>query len=119
MLESIRDESTARLRVFVENPIQNWAEVPDHPDGVCLDAEGGVWYGDVGSSRCVRVRAGGEILQVIDLDRGCFACVLGAPDRRTLFLAVNEWSGAEGMGGGARRGQVLTADAPAPGIGWP
>lgn len=78
-----------------------------------------MWYGDVGSSRCVRVRAGGEILQVIDLDRGCFACVLGGPDRRTLFLAVNEWGGAENMGGGPLRGQVLTAEAPAPGIGWP
>jgi sugar lactone lactonase YvrE len=50
----------------------------DHPDGICLDAEGAVWYTDVGTKRCVRVREGGEMLQSIDLDRGCFACMLGA-----------------------------------------
>jgi sugar lactone lactonase YvrE len=97
---------------------RTWADVPDHPDGVCLDAGGAVWYGDVGNSRCVRVREGGEILQAIDLDRGCFACMLGGPDRRTLFLAVNDPSGSENMDG-PRKGQVLIAEAPEPGTGWP
>jgi sugar lactone lactonase YvrE len=99
---------------------RTWAAVDHHPDGICLDAEGAVWYGDVGTSRCVRVREGGEVLQVVDLDRGCFACVLGGPDRRTLFMTVNEWGdGAGTMGGGPRRGQVLSVDAPAAGIGRP
>jgi sugar lactone lactonase YvrE len=97
---------------------RTWAEVDDHPDGICLDADGAVWYGDVGNKRCVRVREGGEVLQVIELDRGCFACVLGGPDRRTLFMTVNEWGGAEGMGG-TRKGQVLSVEAGVPGIGWP
>ena len=97
---------------------RTWAEVDDHPDGICLDADGAVWYGDVGNKRCVRVREGGEVLQVIDLDRGCFACMLGGPDRRTLFMTVNEWGGAEGMGG-TRKGQVLAVEADVPGIGWP
>jgi sugar lactone lactonase YvrE len=96
-----------------------WAKVDDHPDGICLDADGAVWYGDVGNRRCVRVREGGEVLQTIDLDLGCFACVLGGPDRRSLFMVVNEWAGAEGLGGGRPTGQVLAAEAPAPGIGWP
>jgi sugar lactone lactonase YvrE len=95
-----------------------WAELEDHPDGICLDADGAVWYGDVGSRRCVRVREGGEVLQVIDLDRGCFACILGGPGRRTLFMAVNEWGGPESMAGG-RMGQVVSAPAPSPGVGWP
>jgi sugar lactone lactonase YvrE len=98
---------------------RTWAQVDDHPDGICLDADGAIWYGDVGNRRCVRVREGGEVLQVIDLDRGCFACALGGPERRTLFMTVNEWGGAEAMGGGPRMGQVLTAEAPARGIGWP
>ena len=97
---------------------RTWAEVDDHPDGICLDADGAVWYGDVGNKRCVRVREGGEVLQVIDLDRGCFACMLGGPDRRTLFMTVNEWGGAENMGG-TRKGQVLSVEADVPGIGWP
>jgi sugar lactone lactonase YvrE len=97
---------------------RTWAEVDDHPDGICLDADGAAWYGDVGNKRCVRVREGGEVLQVIDLDRGCFACMLGGPDRRTLFMTVNEWGGAEGIGR-VRKGQVLAVKVNVPGIGWP
>jgi sugar lactone lactonase YvrE len=97
---------------------RTWAEVDDHPDGICLDADGAVWYGDVGNKRCVRVREGGEVQEVIDLDRGCFACMLGGPDRRTLFMTVNEWSGTEGMGR-VRKGQVVAVEVDVPGIGWP
>jgi sugar lactone lactonase YvrE len=97
---------------------RTWAEVDDHPDGICLDADGAIWYADVGNKRCVRVREGGDVLDVMDLDRGCFACILGGPDRRTLFMTVNEWRGSEGMGG-ARNGQVLAVETPVQGVGWP
>jgi sugar lactone lactonase YvrE len=97
-----------------------WADLPDgHPDGICLDAENAVWYADVPAKRCVRVRQGGEVLQTIDLDRGCFACTLGGADKRTLFMMAAEWGGAATMGDQARTGQVLTVQAPAPGVGWP
>ncbi|WP_040446792.1 SMP-30/gluconolactonase/LRE family protein [Ktedonobacter racemifer] len=89
------------------------------PDGICLDAEGTVWYGDVPNKCCVRVREGGEILQVIHLDRGCFACMLGGENKQTLFLMVTEWRGFENMVDQARTGMVLTTHAPAPGVGWP
>jgi sugar lactone lactonase YvrE len=97
-----------------------WADLKDGvPDGICLDAEDAVWYGDVPNKRCVRVREGGEVLQTVGLDRGCFACALGGPDRRTLFLMATEWSGPANMFDGPRTGQVLTAEAPAAGAGWP
>ena len=97
-----------------------WAELDGGvPDGICLDAENAIWYGDVPNRRCVRVREGGEVLQTIELDRGCFACMLGGEDRRTLFLTANEWSGPANMADGPRMGQVLSARAPAPGAGWP
>ncbi|MDQ2713343.1 MAG: SMP-30/gluconolactonase/LRE family protein [Chloroflexota bacterium] len=89
------------------------------PDGICLDAEGAVWYGDVPNKRCMRVREGGEVLRTIDLDRGCFACMLGGIDKQTLFMMVAEWHGFENMIDQARTGQVLTTRAPAPGVGWP
>jgi sugar lactone lactonase YvrE len=98
---------------------RTWAEVGDHPDGICLDSDGAVWYGDVGTKRCVRVREGGEVLQVIDVDRGCFACVLGGPQRQSLFLVTNEWGGTQDTSGGPRMGQVLQVTAPAGGAGWP
>jgi sugar lactone lactonase YvrE len=89
------------------------------PDGICLDAENAVWYGDVPNKRCVRVCEGGEVLQTIELDRGCFACALGGAGKQTLFMTTNEWAGPSNMMGGARNGQVLTARAPSSGAGWP
>lgn len=97
-----------------------WADLDDGvPDGICLDSEDAVWYADVPNKRCVRVREGGEVLQAIDLDRGCFACTLGGADRRTLFMMAAEFSEASMAGDGPRTGQALTTPAPAPGVGWP
>jgi len=97
-----------------------WADLAGGaPDGICLDAEMAVWYGDVPNKRCVRVREGGQVLQTIDLDRGCFACMLGGANGTTLFLLAAEWRGAANMREMARTGQVLSAQAPAPHVGWP
>jgi sugar lactone lactonase YvrE len=97
-----------------------WADLGDGvPDGICLDADGAVWYADVPNRRCVRVREGGEVLRTVALDRGCFACMLGGADGRTLFMMAAEWHGPANMFDAPRTGQVLTVQAPAPGVGWP
>jgi sugar lactone lactonase YvrE len=97
-----------------------WADLGDGvPDGICLDAENAAWYGDVPNKRCVRVREGGEVLQTIDLDRGCFACTLGGADKRMLFMMAAEWRGLANMTDGARTGQVLSVKARVRGVGWP
>jgi sugar lactone lactonase YvrE len=97
-----------------------WADLGDGvPDGICIDADKAVWYADVPNKRCVRVREGGEVLQTVSVDRGCFACMLGGVDKRTLFIMAAEWHGFEKMMDGLGTGQVLTVDAPAPGVGWP
>ncbi|GHO71352.1 gluconolactonase [Ktedonobacter sp. SOSP1-52] len=97
-----------------------WAAIEGAaPDGICLDAEGVVWYGDVPNKCCVRVREGGEVLQTIQLDRGCFACMLGGANKQTLFLLAAQWRGFEHMADEVRTGQVLTIRTPAPGVGWP
>jgi sugar lactone lactonase YvrE len=97
-----------------------WADLGDGvPDGICIDADAAVWYGDVPNKRCVRVREGGEILDTITLDRGCFACALGGPDRRTLFIVATEWNGPANMFRGPRTSQIVAAEAPSPAAGWP
>lgn len=98
-----------------------WAEVEgEHPDGICMDADHAVWYADVGRRHCVRVREGGEVLQTVDVDRGCFACMLGGIDGRTLFVIANAWPlPADMTAEGGRTGCVLAVDAPAAHAGWP
>ncbi len=96
-----------------------WADLDGFPYGICLDAEGAAWYADVPNKHCVRVREGGEVLQTINVDRGCLACMLGGADRQTLFIVAAEWRGFEHMISDARTGQVLSTDMPAPSAGWP
>jgi sugar lactone lactonase YvrE len=95
------DGSLSRRRI--------WADLGDGvPDGICIDAEGAVWYADVPNKRCARVREGGEELQRIDLPAGGFACMLGGDGRRTLFIVVREWRGLQSAADPTPSGQVLS-----------
>ena len=99
-----------------------WAEVTG--DGICIDAEGAVWTSDVGLDEggvCLRVREGGEVLDRIELDRPCYACMLGGDDGRTLFMVVAKWFGPDRVDElvQARTGQILTARVAVPHAGWP
>jgi sugar lactone lactonase YvrE len=120
--ESYANRLTA-FEIAADGSLSNrrvWAELGDGvPDGICADAENAVWYADVPNKRCVRVREGGKVLDTVELDRGCFACALGGPDRSMLFTIATEWSGPASMLQGPRTGQVLATQAPAPGAGWP
>jgi sugar lactone lactonase YvrE len=57
---------------------------------------------------------------IVELDRGGFACTLGGPDGRTLFITAAEWRGmteSEMVTPGS--GQVLCTRVDVPGAGWP
>jgi sugar lactone lactonase YvrE len=96
-----------------------WAATPgDHPDGICFDASGALWYADVGNEHCVRVREGGEVLDTVDSDRGAFACALSREGDPLLLVVGQEW-GADSWDSGAVTGQLVAFEAPEPGDGWP
>jgi sugar lactone lactonase YvrE len=97
-----------------------WASLGDGvPDGICLDASGAVWYADVPNRRCVRVQEGGTVLDTVEVDRGCFACMLGGLDGSTLFINAAQWKGFEGFAEVFGTGQILTYDAGSPHAGRP
>ncbi|HEY7596715.1 MAG TPA: SMP-30/gluconolactonase/LRE family protein [Actinophytocola sp.] len=98
-----------------------WADLGvGTPDGICLDADGTVWYADVPNRCCARIAEGGAELARIELDRGGFACVLGGPHGTTLFAVAARWRGmteTEMVEPGS--GQVVAIDVDVPGAGWP
>jgi sugar lactone lactonase YvrE len=120
--ESYRNRLTA-FEIDEDGGLSNrrvWADLGTGvPDGICLDAEGAVWYADVPNRHCVRVREGGEVAQTVDVDRGCFSCALGGDDGRTLFIVATEWRGPERMFQGEPTGQVLAVDVASPQAGHP
>lgn len=60
---------------------------------ICMDAEGAIWtgVGQFGDHLVGRVREGGEVLERVQLDMPCFACMLGGEDGRTLFMLAADW----------------------------
>jgi len=57
------------------------------PDGICMDAEGAIWFASCETLEFFRVREGGEITHRIDTGgRFAAACVTGGSDRKTLYL---------------------------------
>lgn len=98
---------------------RTWAALgDDNPDGICLDAKGAAWYADVPHRRCVRVAEGGDVLEVVPLDRGGFACMLS--DEPDLHIVGAHWPGAASLATHtAWDGHVWRVPAPAAGAGWP
>ena len=88
------------------------------PDGICLDADGGVWVGDPANHSVFRVIEGGEVTDHLDLELNCYACMLGGQDRKTLYLVTAPTSG---RGGAAdrREGRIERVRVEIPGAGTP
>ena len=97
-----------------------FAQMPEmFPDGICLDAEGAVWFANPRKGYVARVFEGGDIEHRIDLEpgRGAFACMLGGSDGRTLFICSCTGSGPAAAS--KTDGRIETIRVEVPRAGWP
>lgn len=97
-----------------------WAQLPASvsPDGICLDAEGGVWCANPeGEDSVVRVRKGGEITDRIRVANHAYAVMLGGPERRHLFISTSgSHDPAEIHRNPSASFQVVEVDVPGAGL---
>jgi sugar lactone lactonase YvrE len=116
--ESHADRLTAWTITDSEDLVDRrvWADLGpgSAPDGICADAEGAIWYASVPGQRCTRVAEGGRVLEIVEADRGCFACMLGGDDGRTLFIVANRYAA-----GAASDGVVYAERVAVPHAGRP
>ena len=96
-----------------------WAELGHNvPDGICLDADGGVWVADPRNNEAIRVVEGGAVTDRISTgDRGAYACMLGGANGRMLFLCTNTTSGPATVD--IREGRIEMVEVEVPCTGWP
>jgi sugar lactone lactonase YvrE len=87
------------------------------PDGICLDVEGAIWVASPISGAVLRLREGGEVTQRIEVEHQAFACMLGGPERRTLFICTAATSDPDQSQ--ARTGRVERLEVDVPGAGLP
>jgi sugar lactone lactonase YvrE len=90
-----------------------------HPDGLCVDVEGGVWVGCYDTGEFLRVVAGGTVTHCIEIENGwAIAPALGGADGRTLYLVIDQTT-LEGLVAGESKGWIMQARVDVPGAGSP
>ncbi len=94
------------------------ATAPRLPDGIALDAEGAVWIANPIARECVRFAEGGAVLEVIETDQLCFACMLGGEDGRSLFTLTAPTSNAQ-IASREPRGKLWVHQVSVPRAGLP
>jgi sugar lactone lactonase YvrE len=78
----INDDGTLKNRRI-------WANLRSiAPDGISLDADGGIWVAAPGRHRVARVLEGGKITNKIKVETDAYACMLGGDEGTTLFITT-------------------------------
>ncbi len=80
-----RDAGLTRRRTFVAIPPEQ-----GRPDGLTVDADGGVWVALYGGGAVHRYSPEGKLDEVVDVPTGnVTACTLGGPDLDQLFITTS------------------------------
>ena len=121
----VGESFAARLTAFdiaADGSLENrrsWARLEGAvPDGICLDAAGGIWVASPISAEVLRVQEGGEISDRIPLNDNAFACMLGGSDGRSLFILTAPSSHPKHCAQ-ERRGRIETVRVVYPHAGLP
>jgi len=121
----VAETFAARLTAFAiqaDGSLANrriWADLGDaYPDGICLDAENAVWVATPNAGEVLRVKEGGGILQRIKPRGTPYACMLGGPERLTLFIASSE-TDDPAMARQQKGGRIEVISVPVAGTGLP
>jgi len=89
------------------------------PDGICADAEDGIWVSSFTTGEFIRLSREGELTDRHECGGRAVACVLGGSDGRTLFCATFN-GGIEDIHALKRAGMVSTTrvSIPAQPFAW-
>lgn len=121
----VGESFAARLSAFdvaADGTLSNrriWAALEGAvPDGICLDAENAIWVASPISGEVLRVAEGGRVLQRVAVSTQAFACMLGGPERRHLFVCTAKSSERETCRAD-RAGCIEVVEVEVPGAGLP
>jgi sugar lactone lactonase YvrE len=121
----VADSLTGELLAFTrkaDGSLTNrrvWASLPgEMPDGISLDAEGGVWIAS--HHQGLRVREGSEVTDVVDMGATrATACMLGGADGRTLLITASDTHDRAEIRAKGPSGALYTVRVTVPGAGLP
>lgn len=96
-----------------------WADIPEcTPDGICLDKGNAIWIANPMTGEVLRCCEGGKVTHRVRPKNQAFACMLGGPDRRTLFVCTAESDNPDKILVKAS-GRIETVQVDVPGAGLP
>lgn len=93
-----------------------YAELGDtrQPDGLCLDAEGGLWVGSPFTEELIRIDGDGNVTHMVPTPgRWAIAAALGGHDGATLYVLTAE-TDLKQFAAGTSKGRVEVSPAPFP-----
>ena len=98
---------------------RTWADLGTAtPDGICLDAEGALWVASPTTRQLLRVCSGGAVLDRVETLGAPYACMLGGPDRRILYVCTAETHDpARALSNPS--GRIEVVNVAVPGVGLP
>lgn len=101
-----------------------WATCPPGavPDGICLDAKGGIWVASLATQECLRIEEGGNVTHRVRTTQPPFACMIGTSrksKKSILMICTAPSHYREVCEAKGNRGKLEYVEIPYAKAGWP